>query len=196
MKAESTKRLVELTDAERASLSQELDARDRMAKSIGFALRGTEEAKRNCVVADIPDTPSGEMSVCGAKDFLIDEVREFLDNDGEPVQIRCAAAAVLEMTDAPIHVHGGTVEYYIVLAGSGKMVLGNTPAEEVVPVQEGSVILLPPGQAHGIVSDDPDVPVKALLTFFPGMAPKNQPAYRDEKIIHPRTSTRLMELSP
>ena len=75
------------------------------------------------------------------------------------------------------------------------MILGNEPNEKVVEVQEGSLIVLPPGQAHGIVSDDPSVPVKALLVFTPGLAPKDQPEFRDEKILFARTSERLRQIS-
>jgi len=73
-------------------------------------------------------------------------------------------------------------------------ILGSGEEEHVVDVQQGSVILLPAGQPHGIVSDDPDVPIRALLTFTPGLAPKDKPEFRDEKIIHLRTSDRLREL--
>ena len=90
------------------------------------------------------------------------------------------------MTDASIHLHASTLEYYVILAGSGKMVLGQGESERVVPFREGSVILLPPGQAHGIVSDDPAKPIQALLTFTPGLAPVSQPDYRDEQILHAR----------
>jgi quercetin dioxygenase-like cupin family protein len=74
------------------------------------------------------------------------------------------------------------------------MVLGQGESERIVPVKEGSVILLPPGQAHGVVSDDPETPVKALLTFSPGLAPVSQPEFRDEAILHARTSERIEEL--
>jgi len=195
MKSEKSDRIFELTDEERTKMATGMQARVLESRRIGFALRGEENVTGKCLVTELPETPAGEVSCCGAKDFLIDEIREFTDEAGSPVQIRCASSAVLEMTDAPIHLHATTLEYYIVLAGSGKMVLGNEPEERIVPVREGSIIMLPPGQAHGIVSDDPDIPVKALLTFSPGLAPKDQLAYRDEQIIHPRTSTRLAELS-
>jgi mannose-6-phosphate isomerase-like protein (cupin superfamily) len=147
-----------------------------------------------CLVAEIPGTPAGEVSCCGAKDFLIDEIREFTDPEGQPVRVRCASSAILEMTDAPIHLHASTLEYYVILSGSGKMVLGQGDSEVILPVKEGSVVLLPPGQPHGIASDDPAVPVKALLTFTPGLAPVSQPDFRDEAIIHARTSERIKEI--
>lgn len=161
---------------------------------MGFALRGSEAVTSECLVADIPGSPAGEVSCCGAKDFLIDEIREFMDAEGKPVQIRCASSAVLEMTDAPVHFHAATLEYYIILAGSGKMVLGQGESERIVPVKEGSVVLLPPGEPHGIASDDPEVPIKALLTFSPGLAPVSQPDYRDEEIVYARSSERIKEL--
>ena len=165
------------------------------ARRVGFALRGSEEVGSECLVAEMPDTPAGDVSCCGAKDFLIDEIREFIDSDGRPVEVRCASSAILEMTDAPVHKHAATLEYYVVLSGSGKMVLGQGASERVVAVREGSVILLPPGQAHGIVSDSPEVPVKALLTFSPGLAPVSQPDFRDEAIIYPRTSERMKQIT-
>lgn len=161
------------------------------ARRIGFALRGSDAVTAQCLVAKIPGTPDGELSCCGSKDFLIDEIREFTDRNGLPVTVRCASSAFLEMTDAPIHLHASTLEYYIILSGSGRMVLGQGESEKIIAVQQGSVVLLPPGQAHGIVSDDPAVPVRALLTFSPGLAPVSQPEYRDEAIIHARTSARI-----
>ena len=188
-------RSTELTDEERAALANRLDAHSLTAAHIGFAQRGKDTIADECLVVDIPGTPAGEVSVCGAKDFLIDEVRRFTDADGHAVDVRCSSSAVLEMTDSPVHVHDHTLEYYIVQAGKGKMILGNEPNEKVVEVQEGSLIVLPPGQAHGIVSDDPSVPVKALLVFTPGLAPKDQPEFRDEKILFARTSERLRQIS-
>lgn len=190
----SNNRKVELSNEERVALSKDMCAQGVEARRVEFALRGSDGATSECLVAEMPGTPAGEISCCGAKDFLIDEIREFTDADGKPVQIRCASSAVLEMTDAPVHLHAATVEYYVILSGSGKMVLGQGGSERVVSVREGSVVLLPPGQSHGIASDDPDVPVRALLTFSPGLAPVSQPDFRDEAIIYPRTSERIKEL--
>lgn len=187
-------RPTELSDAERESLSHAMHARQLAAERLGYALRGSERITDECLVAEAPGTPAGEVSVCGAKDFLIDEVRRFTRGDGETVDVRCASAAVLEMTDSPVHVHAATTEYYVVLAGRGRMVLGEGAAERVVAIQEGSVILLPPGQPHGVASDDPAVPVKALLTFSPGLAPRESPEFRDERIVYARASQRLREL--
>lgn len=187
-------RPTELTDAERETLGQAMHAQQLKAEQLGYALRGDEQATDQCLVAEIPGTPAGEVSVCGAKDFLIDEVRRFTRDDGSTVDIRCASSAVLEMTDSPVHVHAATTEYYVVLSGAGRMVLGEGDHERVVAVREGSVILLQPGQPHGVASDDPTVPVKALLTFSPGLAPKETPEFRDERIVHARTSERIREL--
>ncbi len=189
------RRQTELSDTERVALGQQLEARCLSAVHLGFAPRECEQITDECILIDIPGTPAGEVSVCGAKGFLIDQFRQFTNADGQAVDVRCAAAAVLEMTDAPVHVHASTLEYYIVQAGKGKMILGNEPNERVVDVQEGSILMLPPGQAHGIVSDDPDVPIKALLIFTPGLAPKDQPEFRDEKIVYARTSERLKQIS-
>ena len=194
MASDFSSRTTELSDSERAALSQSMEARVQKAKRIGFAIRGSDAVTGECLVADIPGTPAGELSCCGAKDFLIDEIREFTDSAGKPVQIRCASSAILEMTDAPVHMHAETTEYYIILEGSGRMVLGSGDDERVVEVQKGSVVLLQPGQPHGIVSDDPEEPVKALLTFSPGLAPVSEPDYRDEAILYARTSERIRQL--
>ncbi len=187
-------RPTELTDAERQKLGQAMSAQQVAAERIGYALRGEEQAADQCVVAEMPGTPTGEVSVCGAKDFLIDEVRRFTREDGDTIDVRCASSAVLGMTDSPVHVHAATTEYYVVLAGSGRMVLGEGENERVVAIREGSVVLLPPGQPHGVAADDPAAPVRALLTFSPGLAPKECPEFRDERIVYARTSERLKHL--
>ncbi len=194
MNQKSSQRSHELSDETRAALSEKMQAQVVEGRRLGFALRDNEAVTSQCLVADMPGTPAGEVSCCGSKDFLIDEVREFTDPDGQPVQVRCASSAILEMTDAPVHRHAATLEYYIILGGSGRMVLGQGESERIVPVREGSVVLLQPGQAHGIVSDDPAVPIKALLTFSPGLAPVSQPEYRDEAIVHARTSERIQQI--
>ena len=125
--------------------------------------------------------------------MLIEELRQFTTPDGNR-EIRCASVAVLEMTDSPVHVHASTQEHYIVLSGNGKLILGSGADERVVDVKQGSVILIPPGQPHGITSNDSKIPVRAMLTFTPGLAPKNEPEFRDEKIIHARASDRLREI--
>ena len=188
-------RPTELTDQQRADLGNQLDTRNLASVYLGFAQRDKNTIVDECLMVEIPGSPAGEVSVCGAKDFLIDEVRRFTGSDGTEVDVRCASMAVLEMTDSPVHVHAQTLEYYIVQAGEGRMLLGNEPNEKVVEVREGSVIVLPPGQAHGIVSNDPSVPIKALLIFTPGLAPKQQPEFRDEKILFARTSQRLSQVS-
>lgn len=187
-------RKYELSNQERDQLSAAMSSRVLEARRVGFSLRGSDEVGFGCVVAEMPGSPAGEVSCCGAKDFLVDEIREFKDAQGQVVQVRCASSAILEMVDAPVHKHAATLEYYIVLSGRGKMVLGQGESERVVSVQEGSVILLPPGQAHGIASDDPEVPIKALLTFSPGLAPISQPDFRDEEIVYARTSERIKKL--
>ncbi len=194
MDKEPKGRSLQLSDQERAALSDKMHAQILESRRVGFSLRGSDEIISQCLVAEMPGTPAGEVSCCGAKDFLIDEIREFTDAEGNPSQVRCASSAILEMTDAPIHLHAATLEYYIILSGSGKMVLGCGASERIVPVKEGSVVLLPPGQPHGIASDDAEVPIKALLIFSPGLAPVSLPEFRDEEIIHPRTSERLRVL--
>ena len=194
MNSDPKHRVFELTDQQRRDLAQKVDAKKLQATRIGFVQGDAAEASQECLHVEIPTDTNGEVSCCGAKQVLIDEVREFTDADGNPIQIRCSSSAILEMTDAPVHVHAETLEYYIVLAGKGRMVLGTGEQERIEPVQEGSVILIQPGQPHGIASDDPRVPIKALLTFTPGLAPVTAPEYRDEEIVHARTSERLKKL--
>lgn len=184
----------ELSDAEREELKRTLQTQTIDAKHLGYLLANSNSPTTECLVANMAGVSKGEVSVCGAKTILIEELRQFETADGKTKDIQCAAAAVLEMTDSPVHVHASTLEYYIVLSGQGKFILGSGENESIIDVQQGSVILLPPGQPHGIVSDDPDLPIRALLTFTPGLAPKDEPEFRDEKVIHARTSDRLREI--
>lgn len=185
----------QLSDQERVELVETLDVKLLEGKSLGFALRNSQAYSKRATVAQIPKSSSAGavLSVCGLKDFLIDEYREFQTDGGVSVVIRCAHVAVLEMQDAPIHVHAQTHEQYIVLSGNGKMILGAGWLERVIDVGPGTIINLPPHEPHGIVSND-DTPIKALLIFTPGLASKEEPKYRDERILHDRTSTRLKEL--
>ncbi len=186
---------LELSDSERRTLKAQLGTRSSPGEHLGFVLHGDDTVGDGCLVAQIPGTPAGELSVCGLKDFLIDERRRFQSADGRSTEVRCAASAVLEMTDAPVHVHAATLEYYLVLRGSGRMVLGTGEHERLVDVAEGSLIVLPPCQPHGIVANDPTRPIRALLSFTPGLAPKSCPEFRDEKILFERTSERIRQLT-
>lgn len=194
MNTDPEKRVFELTDQQRSDLARNVRAQKLEATRIGFIPGNENGVSQECLHVSIPTDAAGQVSCCGAKHVLVDEVREFTSVEGSPVQIRCSSSAILEMTDAPIHVHAETLEYYIVLSGKGRMVLGTGQNEQVENVQEGSVILIQPGQAHGIASDDPNVPIRALLTFSPGLAPVSAAEYRDEEILHARTSERLREL--
>jgi len=188
--------LTELSDMEREQLKQTLQTRSLDAKHLGYLLADAETPSTQCVVAQLPDrvsTDPGVVSVCGAKTMLIQELRQFTTPSGNR-EIRCASVAVLEMTDSPVHVHASTHEHYIVLSGNGKMILGSDADERVINVKQGSVILIPPGQPHGITSNDPKIPIRAMLTFTPGLAPKDEPEFRDEKVVHVRASDRLREI--
>jgi uncharacterized protein YjlB len=121
---------------------------------------------------------------------MIDETRRFHRTDGTSEDVDCASVAALDIVDSPVHMHGVTQEVYTILNGKGKMVLG----DQVVDVAEGSVIVLPTGVEHGLASDDPDHPVKVLLSFTPGIAPKSKPEFRDEAIVYERTTKRLAQL--
>lgn len=162
------------------------------ARSLGFLPRGgtlTGAAVPVC----LPELLTGaEKSVCGIKAFLIDERREFTAPDGTTAVVDCARVAALDITDSPVHVHGETVETYQILAGTGHMLLG----DRVLPVAPGTFILIPPGIPHGLCSAHPDQPLRVLMTFAPGLAPIAHPRWRDERILHPQTSTQIANRSP
>lgn len=158
------------------------------SRTVGFLPRGASSTTE-VVVTQLPMNLDGaEESVCGMKAFLIDERRAFhsLDSSEETV-VDCARVAVLDITDSPVHVHGETVETYQILQGEGHMVLG----EDSRKVSAGDFILLPPGLPHGLVSSDPETPVRVLMTFSPGMAPVSAEQFRDEKILFPSTGEYL-----
>ncbi len=187
----------ELSDGEREQLQQLLQARSLESKNLGYLLDDAETPTQQCVVAQLPnkaDAVPGQVSVCGAKTMLIEQICQFATAEGGTKDVRCASVAVLEMTDSPVHVHASTLEHYVVLSGNGKLILGAGADERVVDVHQGSVILIPPGQPHGIVSCDPKIPIRAMLTFTPGLAPKDEPEFRDEKVVHMRASDRLREI--
>jgi len=176
----------QLSDGERAELKERLSTNVFQSRTLGFKIRG-EGMKPGALVTCIPRSLSDEeVSVCGVKGFLIDEVREFFVNGSTEI-VDCAAVAALEIVDSPVHVHAYTREMYEILAGNGKMILGET----VVDVAEGNVIVIPSGVEHGLCSRDPEQPVRVLLSFMPGIAPKSKPAYRDEALLYGRTSERI-----
>ncbi|PIR53456.1 hypothetical protein COU76_00895 [Candidatus Peregrinibacteria bacterium CG10_big_fil_rev_8_21_14_0_10_49_10] len=182
----------QLSDEERAELKQQLTSKSASlrAETVGFKVRGQEMAD-GAVVAQTPTSlTDAELSVCGVKGFMIDEVRKFHREDGSSKEVDCASVAALDIIDSPVHVHGVTQEMYEILEGEGKMVLG----KEVADVKKGSVVVLPPGIEHGLASNDPNTPVKVLLSFTPGIAPKTEPEFRDEAIVYERTSERIQQL--
>ena len=68
------------------------------------------------VLACIPDDlQDQDVSFCGVKGFMIDEVREFTKEGFPPVTIVCAMVATLEIIDSPLHVHSQTTETYTCL---------------------------------------------------------------------------------
>ena len=151
--------------------------------SKGFSQHG-KAVESGAIMNRIPDHfNDAAMSVCGIKDFLIDEHREFINESGEAETIACASVAALEITDSPVHIHQQTTETYTILAGEGKMILGT----DLRDIKQNDVILIPPGVQHGLFSTT-EGPVKVLMTFSPGMASIDYPAYRDETIIHPSSS--------
>jgi mannose-6-phosphate isomerase-like protein (cupin superfamily) len=174
-------------------LQKEFDVKffGKKSRTIGFCRRGSS-ARESAVISQIPDDLSGSaMSVCGVKGFLIDEIREFEDEKGKKHKVPCASVAALDIIDSPVHVHGETVETYLILVGSGKIVLD----QRVCDVKPGHIILVAPGAQHGLVSDDVKCPLKVLMTFHPGLAPMEMPAFRDEKIVYAHASQRIIEIT-
>ncbi len=145
------------------------------SKAIGYCRRGGPVGS-DSVLASIPSDLQGHaVSFCGVKGFMVDQVREFTRPGEEPVTIACAMIATLEILNSPVHVHSQTIETYTILSGEGQMVLG----DEVSRVTEGMVVAIPPGNQHGLMSTT-ESPVKVLMTFSPGLAPKEHADYRDE----------------
>lgn len=158
------------------------------SSSLGFCRRG-EALSDGAVVCQIPDDEAlhgAESSVCGLKAFLIDERRVFNLPSGS-ITVDCAKVAALDIVDSPVHVHGETVETYHILAGDGRMLLG----ERVVEVSAGSVIVIPPGTAHGLRANDPQRPLRVLMTFSPGLAPVAHENVRDEQILFPSAAEHI-----
>ena len=143
------------------------------------------------VASKIPENLDNlDVSVCGAKAFMTDELRVFQDTKGGGTIVHCAAVACLEIKDSPIHIHQDTLETYVVLSGSGKMLIG----DEVFDLSEGSVLTLPPGIRHGAYAIG-DQPLKVLITFNPGLAPKEQAEFRDETVLEESTKDYLENTS-
>jgi len=145
------------------------------SRTIGYCRRGGTAGSHPVTAAIPTDLSNEKVSFCGVKGFMIDEVREFTRSGSAPETIACAMVAVLEITDSPVHVHSETTETYTILNGEGQMVLG----DKVIDVSEGMVVAIPPGNQHGLASST-EAPVKVLMTFSPGLAPKEYADYRDE----------------
>ncbi len=165
---------------------------DAAAGSGRFLRRGGEPAPGAVAVTLPRELAAAQASVCGLKEFLIDERRTFRRADGRELMLDCAKVALLDITDSPVHVHAHTVEIYHVLEGEGEMVLGR----EVLPVGAGSLILIPPGTPHGLHGREPGRSLRVLISFTPGMASVDHWEFRDETILHPSTAARARELSP
>lgn len=159
-------------------MSKKKDIKNLSIEHVAFCERGSAPTQ-NAVSVNIPDSLAGEIvSHCGVKGFMIDEIVKFTKKNGENAEIVCAHVACLEITDSPVHKHFKTTETYIVLKGQGKMLLD----DEVIDVSEGSVVVIPPEIRHGLHSTT-DEPVKVLMTFSPGLAPKEHEDYRDEQSL-------------
>ncbi len=171
-------------------LNTPLEHRQLDGKSVGYGLRGIDGFGHGAVVANMPkDSAGAAQSVCGLKTFLIDEGRRFKHKNGRLGEVvRCASVGVLEIGDSPVHVHSKTIETYIILRGTGLMVLG----DKVVNVTKGDVVLIPPGVRHGLMSTQRR-PVRVLMTFTPGLAPMDVAEHRDERVLADKTSEFIQE---
>lgn len=166
-----------------------MKAHDHPSRSLGF-LRRNEELAAGAVVVEVPEAmPDATRSVCGMKAFLVDERRVFQRAEGGEETVDCAKVALLHIADSPVHRHAVTLETYQVLAGEGWMVLDDA----VVPVRAGSLVVIPPGTAHGL-SGAGGTSLRVLMTFTPGLAPLAAEAWRDEEILWPSARERIAAL--
>lgn len=156
-----------------------------------FLRRGGHPGGGAVVVAVPAQFSAAHASVCGLKEFLIDERRRFRRENGEEVVIDCAKVALVDIQDSPVHEHSHTLEIYHILEGRGAMVLGPT----VIDVGPGDLILLPPGTPHGLHSRARGQSMRVLITFSPGMAPVEHWEFRDERILHASSAARARDLS-
>lgn len=192
--------VISLSGDRRDQLAGALTVKQNNGVHLGYALPGGETISGLCVVVDTLDTMgTGSMAVCGWKKVHVYEVRAFPNPDGvgEAVTVHCAHLAELRIADSPVHWHGYTSEKYEIREGTGKMIIGKGEDEKIIDVKPGVEIVIPPGQHHGLVADDPVNGVRAMLTFTPGIAtPDDQGMpFRDEQIVHKSAAARLKELT-
>ena len=90
-----------------------------------------------------------EKGICGIRRRLITEQD-------------CASLAIsyLEISDAKKHYHEKTTEFYYVLSGKGELELN----EDVIPLTEGTIIMIEPGVVHRAISHDN---LKVLIIMSP-----------------------------
>lgn len=154
---------------------------------LGFTKPGDPLAQ-GVIVTSLSQDEGGKQSVCGKEVILVEETVKHGDRG-----VHCAAMAILKIGDSPVHYHEYTTEYYFVLEGQGRMVLG----EAVVEVKSGNIIAIAPGQQHGLMSVMPGGrEVTVLIIFSPGLAPINEAEFRDETLIGKKASELVKELSP
>ena len=75
-------------------------------------------------------------------------INEMSNNDADP-EVSIARARVRPGVTTRWHRLAGTKERYVILAGAGKVEVGNLPAQTVAP---GDVVLIPPGCRQRITS--------------------------------------------
>jgi mannose-6-phosphate isomerase-like protein (cupin superfamily) len=94
-----------------------------------------------------------ERSTCGFRQRLIKK------DDGAP-----ASVTRLKTSEAKPHWHRETHEYYCVLDGSGKLVIG----EQEVPVCAGDCVWIKPGYMHHAEGD-----LESLIIAVPAFDPED-----------------------
>lgn len=93
-------------------------------------------SENGVVVRNLKDTPA-ERGSCGIRKRLITE------NDSETV-----AFSHLKISDAKMHYHENTTEFYFVLKGEGWLETDRGS----IPLIEGIMVMIKPGVAHRAIS--------------------------------------------
>lgn len=157
------------------------------------------------------------VSVCGYKVPIVETYIRVQKPGERAVEIYAVAQALLVITDSPVHVHGATIEEYTLLNPSSFPRLCRALREkglEVEFTEQGAMVSGPrsdrlsaqdvfadkydisPGLIHGFCAPQEGQAILVLLTFIPGLVPKDKSAfppgcefegdpvsYRDEELI-------------
>lgn len=90
--------------------------------------------------------------------FQVDDVKEFSSSKFvikipiQTPQVRCRVYCLEPGQVLPVHHHKEATDVFQVVEGMGELTLG----DEVHTVHPGTVILIPPRQAHGIANPGPE----------------------------------------